>query len=80
MSQLRFLCDEDVSHHVIAFLRSAEPAIDIVAVGEPGTAPKQAADNLVYRTAVTLGRTLVSADRRTMTRLVTTDLMGGGHN
>jgi hypothetical protein len=80
MSQLRFLCDEDVSHDVIAFLRSAEPALDLLAIGEAGAPPKHTADSVVYRAAVTLGRTLISGDKKTMKGLVTADLLAGGHN
>ena len=80
MSQLRFLCDEDVSHDVIAFLRSAEPTVDILAVGEVGAPPKQTPDPVVYRAAVALGRALISGDRRTMSKAVTADLRAGGHN
>lgn len=80
MSQLRFLCDEDVSQNLLAFVRSAEPAINLLAVGETGAPAKRSADNAVYQAAVTLGRTLISGDRKTMTRLVTADLRAGGHN
>jgi hypothetical protein len=80
MSQLRFLCDEDVSHDIIAFLRSAEPAMDILVVGEVGAPPKQTPDPLVYRAAVAIGRTLISGDRKTMSNVVTADSRAGGHN
>ena len=80
MRQLRFLCDEDVSHDIIMFLRSIEPAIDVLVSGEAGAPPKQASDGIVYRAAVTLGRTLLSGDKRTMSRVFTADLLAGGHN
>jgi hypothetical protein len=80
MSQLRFLFDEDVSHHIIAYLRSAEPTMDILVVGAVGAPPKGTFDPEVYRAAVALGRTLVSSDRKTMTQAVYEDLAAGGHN
>ena len=80
MSKVCFLFDEDVSHDVIAFLRSAEPAIDLLVVGEPSMLPKQTPDQVVYETAVALKRTLVSGDRNTMGPRVTADLQAGGHN
>jgi hypothetical protein len=80
MSQLRFLCDEDVSYDIVTFLRNLEPAIDVLVPGEAGAPPKQAPDAVVYRAAVTLGRTLVTGDRRTMSRIVRADLVAGGHN
>jgi hypothetical protein len=80
MNPLRFLCDEDVSHDVIAFLRSAEPAMDILAVGEAGAPPKQTPDPVVLSRPVALRRALVSGDRKTMSNVVTADLRAGGHN
>jgi hypothetical protein len=80
MSQVRFLCDECVSHDIIGFLRSAEPALDILAVGEAGAPTKSTPDLLVYRAAVALDRTLVSGDKRTMSTTVNAELAAGGHN
>jgi hypothetical protein len=80
VSQLRFLFDEGVSHHVIAYLKSAEPMVDILAVGEAGAPLKGTLDPDVYGAAVGLGRTLVSSDRKTMTRAVSEDLAKGGHH
>jgi hypothetical protein len=80
MSQLRFLFDADVSHHIVAYLRSAEPTMDILVVGEAGTPPRQTPDPGVYRAAVDSGRTLVSADKKTMVGTVSGDLAAGGHN
>jgi hypothetical protein len=80
MSQLRFLCDEDVSHDIIDYLRRVEPAIDILVVGEPGAPAKRTPDPDVYRAAVAFGRTLVSGDLSTMLTTVSADLAAGGHN
>jgi hypothetical protein len=80
MSQLRFLCDEDVSHDIVQYLRQGEPAMDIVVVGEPGGPPKSTGDLGVYREAVAQGRTLISGDLSTMCHLVAADLQSGGHN
>src|SRR4051794_3419512 len=80
MSRVSFLFDEDVSHDVIVFLRGAEPAIDLVVVGEPGMLPKGTPDRVVYETAVAQKRTLVSGDRSTMEPLVAADLSAGNHN
>jgi len=80
MSQLRFLCDEDVSHHIIDHLRRVEPGMDILVVGESGAPPKKTPDPDVYRTAIALGRTLVSGDLSTMLVTVRADLASGGHN
>jgi hypothetical protein len=65
---------------MIAFLRGSEPALDILAVGEPGAPAKRTPDSLVYRAGVALGRTLVSGDKRTMSVTVHADLAAGGHN
>jgi Domain of unknown function (DUF5615) len=80
MSQLRFLCDEDVSRDIVTYLRSTKPAMDILVVGEAGAPPKQTPDVDVYRAAVAGGRTLVSRDKKTMHRTVVADLVAGGHN
>jgi hypothetical protein len=80
MSQLRFLCDEDVSYDILAFVRQIEPAMDILAVGEVGAPPKRSSDSTVYRAAVTLARTLVTGDRNTMSNIVKADWLAGGHN
>jgi hypothetical protein len=52
----------------------------MLVVGEPGAPPKKTPDTDVYRTAIALGRTLISRDLSTMLVTVTSDLKTGGHN
>ena len=54
--------------------------MDIVVVGEPGSLHKRTKDHDVYQEAIASGRTLISGDRGTMSRLVVADLRSGGHN
>jgi hypothetical protein len=68
MSRICFLADEDVSHDLIKALRSLEPTLDILAVGEPGAPAKRTPDPALLLFAEASGRTLLSGDRSTMTR------------
>jgi len=63
---IRFLFDEDASHDILNDLRSVEPGMDILAVGEPGAPPKGTPDPAILLAAEALGRTLISSDRSTM--------------
>ena len=65
---------------MIHYPKQAEPALDILVVGEPGAPSERSGDSDVYREAIALGRDLVSGDRKTMTCLVAADLRDGGHN
>jgi len=67
LSSLRFLIDEDVNQDLIPALRAAEPGMDVLVVGQPGAPPKRTPDPALLLAAETLGRTLISGDRSTMT-------------
>jgi hypothetical protein len=79
MTPLRFLLDECVSHDLIGALLSAEPAMDVIAVGQPGAPPKGTLDPDVLLAAETLGRTLISGDRSTMRRHLGDHFAAGHH-
>lgn len=79
MSLLRFLADEDFNHDLLAHLRSIEPTLDIVAVGEPEAPPKGTKDRELLVAAATMQRTLVSGDRSTLPRHLG-DFFRGGHH
>src|SRR5438874_677749 len=66
MNTLRFLLDEDVNQDLVSALRAAEPAMDLLVVGQPGAPPKGTLDPALLLAAETLGRTLISGDRSTM--------------
>jgi hypothetical protein len=66
MSRICFLADEDVSHDLIKALRSLEPTLDILAVGEPGAPAKRTLDPDLLLFAEASGRTLLRS-RATIT-------------
>jgi hypothetical protein len=68
MSPLRFLVDECVNRDIIAYLRSLEPDMDILVVGEPGAPIKGTLDPDLLLFAEAQGRALISGDRSSMTR------------
>ena len=68
MAQLRFLVDECVSRDLVTHLRSAEPAMDLLVVGEPGAPRKGTLDPQLLLVAKGLQRAFISADRSTMMR------------
>ena len=80
MSQLKFLCDECVSHDIVDYLRRVEPKIDILAVNEKGAPPKHTPDPDVLAAALAQERTLVSGDLGTMLTTVSDSLAAGKHN
>ena len=80
MSSLRFLLDEDVNQDLIPALRSAEPAMDVLVVGQPGVPPKGTRDPGLLLAAETLGRTLISGARSTMTDHMKAHCDAGHHN
>jgi hypothetical protein len=79
MDPLQFLMDECMDHDLIAYLRSLEPTMDILAVGEPGAPPKGTLDPDVLLAAETLGRLLISGDKSTMTRHLAAHFLAGHH-
>ena len=79
MTRIRFLADECVSHNLLDFLRSLEPAIDVLAVNEPGAPRKGIRDPELIRAAFALGRTLISNDRSTLLRHPVAHFQAGGH-
>jgi hypothetical protein len=79
MSSLRFLLDEDVNQDLIPALRGAEPAMNVLAVGQQGAPPKGTLDPGLLLAAETLGRTLISGDRSTMTKHLANHFTAGHH-
>jgi len=79
MNPLRFLADECVSHDMIDHLRDVEPDMDILVVGEPGAPPKGTDDAEILLAAEALGRTVISGDRATMAKHLTTHYREGHH-
>ncbi len=79
MNVLRFLADEDVSHHLIAALLGIEPSMDINAVGQTGAPPKGTLDPDVLLAAEALGRTLISRDKKTMKQHLQDHFDAGHH-
>ena len=61
---IRYLADADLHYGIVLTLRRREPAIDILSAAEGGLG--DAPDPLVLEIAASMGRILVSHDRRTM--------------
>jgi predicted nuclease of predicted toxin-antitoxin system len=68
MDRPKFLFDEDVSRVLAHALRSHEPAMDIVCVGEPAAPKKETPDPELLDIAEATSRILVSNDKKTMRR------------
>jgi hypothetical protein len=79
MSQVAFFCDEDVPAPLIACLAKFEPAMTVVAVGQPGMPPKGTLDPELLRFAESMGYTLLSRDKKTMRGHVAAHLAAGHH-
>jgi hypothetical protein len=79
MTPLRFLVDEDVRLDIVKALRTAEPAMDILVVGEPGAPPKGTLDPDLLLTAENLGRALISGDRGSMPGHLADHFRAGHH-
>jgi hypothetical protein len=66
MSSPRFLLDENVPPYLGMALRRREPVIDVLRVGDPAAPPLGTLDPDLLLAGETLGRTLVTFDRKTM--------------
>ncbi len=79
MSKLRFLVDQDTPPTLSAALRRASPGIDIIQVGDPGAPPLGTQDPDLLIAAETLGRALISRDKKPMPRHLLAHCAGGRH-
>jgi hypothetical protein len=79
MSKLRLLVDECTDPDLVTALRQAEPAIDVIRVGDPGAPPKGTLDPDLLIAAETMGRALVTRDKRTMPGHLRDHFMTGHH-
>jgi hypothetical protein len=79
MSQLRFLFDECTDPGMIDALLRREPSIDVVRVGWEDAPALQTLDPDLLMAAETMGRMLVTNDRRSMPDHITDHFAGGRH-
>jgi hypothetical protein len=79
MSNPRFLFDEHIPHPLYLALRQREPFIEILCVGEPGAPPLRTLDPDLLVATDSLGRVLVSFDRKTMPGHLADHFRGGMH-
>jgi hypothetical protein len=79
MSQLAFLFDECTDPDLIDALLRREPAIDVVRVGWDDAPPRGTRDPDLLIAAETMGRMLVSNDRRTMPGHISDHFSSGHH-
>ena len=79
MNPLRFLVDECVNRDVVTYLRTLEPDMDLVVVGEPGAPPKGTLDPDLLLAAEAQGRALISGDRSSTTRHLADHYDAGHH-
>lgn len=72
---VRFLADENLDDHIVAGLRSREPAIDILGVKTAGL--RATKDPALLELAAEQDRILITHDRNTMTRHVRDRMVAG---
>ena len=66
VSKLKLLVDQCTNPILMSALRQAEPAIDVIHVGDPGAPPLGTKDPDLLIAAETLGRVLATNDRSSM--------------
>lgn len=79
MSKPEFLFDECTDPDVVTALRRLEPAIGIIRVGDQGAPPRSTLDPEMLLAAESLGRVLVTNDRRTMPGHLIAHFLAGRH-
>ena len=79
MSRACFLCDENVPLALMAALRQQEPALDVLRVGDSGAPLAGTPDADLLIAAHTLGRVLVSLDRKSMPGHLAAHFAAGRH-
>jgi hypothetical protein len=79
MTKLRFLCDEDTSWALVYALRAADPALDVIRVGEAGAPPRGTIDPDLLIAAEAMGRALISNDRSTLPSHLIAHFAAGRH-
>ena len=79
MNKPRFLCDECQTTALLAALRQLAPGIDVTRIGDPGAPPLGTKDPALLIAAETLGRVLITNDRRTMPGHLTSHFASGRH-
>lgn len=79
MASPRFLVDEDVPGPLVQALRQREPSLDILCVGEAGAPPRQTPDPQNLLAAESMGRMLLTADRRSMQQHLDDHYRAGHH-
>lgn len=79
MTQIRYLLDECTKGKLRRALLRAEPALDLLRVGEPGAPPSGTLDPDVLLFAEKEGRTLVSNDRSSMPEHLNAHFTAGHH-
>jgi hypothetical protein len=79
VSQIRFLFDEDTDPDLIDALLRREPAVDALRVDWPEAPPAGTLDPEVLIAAESLGRMLVSNDKKTMPGHLAAHFAAGRH-
>jgi uncharacterized protein DUF5615 len=79
MGNSRFLCDENVPRALTLALQSEAATSDVLQVGDHGAPPAGMQDSELLLEAESLGRVLVSSDRRTMPVHLTAHFLAGHH-
>jgi Domain of unknown function (DUF5615) len=79
MRELRFLVDQDTPPSLAAALRQAAPGMDVIQVGDPGAPSLGTPDPDLLIAAATLGRVLISRDKKTMPGHLIAHFAAGRH-
>jgi hypothetical protein len=79
VSQIAYLFDEHTPSSIAGALLSMEPAVVVLAVGQPGAPPKRTPDPDLLEFAYAQGLVILSFDKRTMPGHIRDRLASGNH-